>query len=35
MFEVAQAMEYIHSEGVVHGDLHGVVFYINHTMLQS
>jgi len=24
MFEVAQAIEYIHAEGVVHGDLKGV-----------
>ncbi len=24
MLEVAQGMEYIHSEGVVHGDLRGV-----------
>ena len=26
ILEVAQGMEYIHSEGIVHGDLRGVVF---------
>jgi serine/threonine protein kinase len=33
MLEVAQGMEYIHSEGVVHGDLRGVR-YIKHSLLK-
>lgn len=29
MLEVAEGVQYVHSEGIVHGDLHGVrVFYI-------
>ena len=27
MFEVAMGVEYIHSEGVVHGDLRGVFYF--------
>ena len=33
MLEVAQGMEYIHSEGVVHGDLRGVR-YLKHALLK-
>ena len=33
MLEVAQGMEYIHSEGIVHGDLRGV-FQPNHDILK-
>ena len=33
MLEVAQGMEYIHSEGVVHGDLRGVR-YLKHALLR-
>ena len=33
MLEVAQGLEYVHSEGVVHGDLRGV-FYLNHDILK-
>jgi serine/threonine protein kinase len=33
ILEVAQGMEYIHSEGVVHGDLRGVR-YIKHASLS-
>ena len=31
--EVAQGVEYIHSEGVIHGDLRGV-FSLNYVMLK-
>jgi len=31
MMEVVQGLEYIHSEGVVHGDLRGVL-YLTHYM---
>ena len=33
MLEVAKGVEYIHSEGVVHGDLRGV-FYPKRNMLR-
>ena len=33
MLEVAKGIEYIHSEGVVHGDLRGV-FYLKHIILR-
>ena len=33
ILEVAQGLEYIHSEGVVHGDLRGVL-YLNHNTLR-
>ena len=32
ILEVAKGIEYIHSEGVVHGDLRGV-FYSKHNIL--
>ena len=28
--EVAEGVQYIHSEGIVHGDLHGVSILISH-----
>ena len=33
MLEVGTGLEYIHSEGVVHGDLRGV-FYLDHNTLR-
>ena len=33
ILEVAQGIAYIHSEGVVHGDIRGV-FYLKHSMLR-
>ena len=33
MLEVAKGIEYIHSEGIVHGDLRGV-FYLKDNMLR-
>lgn len=30
MMEVVQGLEYIHSEGVVHGDLRGVLYLVHH-----
>ena len=33
MMEVAQGIEYIHSEGVIHGDLRGV-FSLKYVMLK-
>ena len=33
ILEVAKGVEYIHSEGVVHGDLRGV-FDLKHSMLR-
>ena len=33
ILEVAEGLEYIHSEGVVHGGLHGV-YYLKHDMLR-
>ena len=33
ILEVAKGIKYIHSEGVVHGDLRGV-FYSKHNMLR-
>ena len=32
LLEVAQGLHYIHSEGVVHGDLRGV-FRLNHSVI--
>ncbi len=34
MLEVSQGMEYIHSEGVVHGDLRGVCCCLKYTLLK-
>ena len=34
MTEVAQGIEYIHSEGAVHGDLRAVVLYLKTIMLK-
>ena len=33
MLEVANGIEYIHSEGVIHGDLRGV-FYLKYNMIS-
>ena len=33
ILEVAEGLEYIHSEGIVHGGLHGV-YYPKHDMLR-
>ncbi len=33
MLEVAEGIEYIHSEGVVHGDLRGV-FYLKPSVFK-
>ena len=34
MMEVAQGIEYIHSEGAIHGDLCAVVFYLKYFTLN-
>ena len=34
MLEVAKGMEYIHSEGVVHGDIRGVFYLKYHIILR-
>jgi hypothetical protein len=34
LIEVTQGIEYIHSEGVIHGDLRAVVFYLTYIMLK-
>ena len=33
MLELAHGIEYIHSEGIVHGDIRGVIFLIAHVVL--
>ena len=35
MLEIAQGVEYIHSEGAIHGDLRGYIFYLKFTMLEK
>jgi len=34
MLEVAEAVQYLHSEGIVHGDLHGVGIELDTTPSQ-
>ena len=34
MLEVAEGIEYIHSEGVVHGDIRGVFYLKYHVILR-
>ena len=34
LLEVAKGVEYIHSEGVIHGDLRGVLYLKYHIILR-
>ena len=35
MVEVAEAIQYLHSEGIVHGDLHGVSILLSYPPISS
>ena len=34
MLEVAEGIQYLHSEGIVHGDLHGVSLVLSYNFNQ-
>ena len=35
MLEVAEGIQYLHSEGIVHGDLHGVSILLSYFPISS